>query len=256
MSTRNADLEIPQRMAVALLVCGAVLCGCSRPTGEEAQASAVAVPDTAVNSNISGFVEGQPPESAFIPTEAVVQAPPVSAAKTNEPTTQPNSIRVEAISEGELATVGHDYQEKSTWRNAGLGSIEGVVQSYYWAIREGNERCLSNCLSQSEQRGFSCKAEQNRGYLDQWLSGACLTSVAGYTFTSAVKIEGYTQTHSVVSLSFSMADGTAREEYLNIVKENDQFKIDGAFGRLMYGHSPGHLPMMRIMQQIRKQNEP
>ena len=243
-------------MAIALLLCGAFLWGCSRSTREEAQASAAAAPDTAVDSNSIGFVEGQAPGSPLILTEAVVQALPVSAAKTNEPTTQPSSIRVEAIPEGELAAVGHDYLEKSTWRNAGLGSIESVIQSYYWAIREGNERCLSNCLSQSEQRVFGHKAEQNRRYLDQWSSGSCLTKAAGYTFASAVKIEEYTQTQTVVSLSFSMADGSAREEYLDIVKENGQFKIDGAFGRLMYGHAPGHLPVMRFLPQSRQQNEP
>ena len=254
MSTRNADSKFQQRVAIELLLCGAFLCGCSRPTGEEAKAAAAAAPDTSVDSNSIRFVEGPAPGGPLILTEAVVQALPVSGAKTNGPATQPSPIRVEEISEDELAAVGHNYLEKSTWRNAGLGSIESVVQSYYWAIREGNERCLSNCLSQTEQRHFGRKAEQNRGYLDEWLSGSCLTNVAGYQIASAVKIEEHAQT--VVSLSFSMAGGSAREEHLAIVNENGQFKIDGARGRLMYGHHAGRLPVTLMMRKGRQQEEP
>ena len=147
MSTRNADSKLRQRVAIELLLCGAFLCGCSRPTGEEAKAAAAAAPDTAVDSNSIGIVEGPAPGSPLILTEAVVQALQVSAAKTSGSATQPSPIRVGEISEGELAAVGDNYLEKSTWRKAGLGSIESVVQSYYWAIREGNEQCLSNCLS-------------------------------------------------------------------------------------------------------------
>ena len=216
------------------------------PVRNERQESLSAASNAVADSNGLETIVGQTSASPVTATNPVMPTEVVSIAESKNAATEPSSILVEEISENELANIGRDYLEKATWSKAGLASVEGLIESYYWAIREGNERSLSNCLSRSEQGVLGRMAEQSRRYVDEWLSGRCMANVAGYAIVSARKLDNG---QTVVSLRFTMIDGSTREEHLGLVKQSGEFTIDGARGYLYYPHHAGRLPI-GILQHL------
>lgn len=162
-----------------------------------------------------------------------------AASETNSVAVENAEAGVEQVSEEDLLSVRGDYLEKAAWHDAGVGSISALVETYYWAMRDGSLGRFSECLSPREQRLFVQRRSQR---LSDEFRGA-VQNVLGYMIGPIVQTNG----QMVLVIKHSMAGGGSVNEFLAVVKQEGRFSIDGEKGYLQYGHHGPDIPIALVL---------
>jgi hypothetical protein len=145
---------------------------------------------------------------------------------------------LEQISEDEMNSVASSYLEKTDWHDAGRKTITSLIQTYYWSLREGRPDRYSECLSNRERHFAALK--QISGLSEQFTRS--VTNVLGYNITSLTETNG----QIIAIVKHSLTHNRSIYEFLAIVKQQKEFRIEGAKGNLSYGHH-GSVPIGLVL---------
>jgi hypothetical protein len=223
------------RTALPVALLAPMLSACS-PSNESAErGSATASPSPAVATN--SHIADEPASlnsGAF--TNVVPETTSAAPPQSEEAFVEDSRATTGHVSAADLLdVVGNDVRAPD-WGNLGFASIPSLIQTYYWGMREGDVRRISDCLSQQERPYFLHKQREG---LDLEFKAA-VTNVTRYTINSVTQLESgqllVTVTHAVVG-------GGSVLEYLAVAKERNGWKIDGERGYLQYGHHGGNVPI-------------
>jgi hypothetical protein len=137
------------------------------------------------------------------------------------------------LTDADLQNISGRIFKKEEWHDAGSQTISALLESYYFAMREGDLMLISNCLSPKQ-------------LLDWPIRSRGTTKVA---YSAAVRDEQQYQIRNmtergneyIIDVTHFMADGNEIGEQFEIINISNAWKIAGVLGALNYGHHPGSL---------------
>jgi hypothetical protein len=213
---------------VTVAVLGTVIIGCGR-----SDQAADQMPAEVSNAPESELSETVP--RAINESEVLSEQNPSTA--TNEVAVQTEELGREPVSDAEIQSVKVDYLEKAAWQDAGLESISSIVETYYWAIREGRLDRYADCLCTAERELFlRTQRESQSGFK------ASVAGMQGYQIESVVRTNGLTV---VVVKHSDIRRGTVYD-FVAVAREAKKLRIEGTKGFLTY-RAHGDIPIALVM---------
>ena len=114
------------------------------------------------------------------------------------------------------------YVAKESWSNAGFASPEATLQSFFWAVREGQLQQIAECLSPADKKGFE-EGFKNKPPADVTAELAGLTRMGGYRIADRTVVAG--DDESVVLAVQAAASGAALK--MTLKRFGSEWKITG-----------------------------
>lgn len=181
--------------------------------------------------------------SAPSSVQPAAPVPAVSPAPDQAGTHQQGAEREVEISplapeaiQAELAALTGQSFAKADWSNSGFYTISSLLQTYYWAMREGNLSRWIECRNPLEMMIWQGQA---RGRTNDILAEfvASLNEVEGYQIETAVPFQE--RGCIIVTTKHTMTSGELVVDRFAVLRTGREWKIGGEAGLLKYRHHPG-----------------
>lgn len=137
------------------------------------------------------------------------------------------------LTDADLQNISGRIFKKEEWHNAGSQTISALIESYYFAMREGDLMLIPNCLSPKQLLDWPIRS---RGTTKDIYSAAVRDE-------QQYQIRNLTEhgNEYIIDVTHFMTDGNEIGEQFEIINISNAWKIAGVLGALNYGHHPGSL---------------
>jgi len=140
------------------------------------------------------------------------------------------------MTETELADLADaHFIEKANWENSGFHKVSSVIETYYWAMREGNLSQWVECMSPREMKTWqSIVKGRSNAIVAQHVKS--VEETRGYKIVSSVRFNDKDSIKYIMSVTHIMETGEKAVERFAILRIGAEWKICGEQGRLNYEH--------------------
>jgi Domain of unknown function (DUF4878) len=147
-------------------------------------------------------------------------------------------VQDEMLLRDELQKVNRMRFETPDLQNKGSTTILSLLETYYWALREGDFEVYFQCHSAQQQQVWEAMARAwgETNIAERFKADFQPTKDFEVTETTLEQ-----DSRCVLKLEFSMFDGKKVYELLSVSKSGGEWKVNGERGYLIFGHSPGKL---------------